>query len=110
MPRKGGGHYINLGQTTCRKLQIKAGDTLIAQFEIDNSPMQFEMPEALQAVLDTDPEAQKIFEQLTPGNQRGLAYLVNQVKSTDKQVDRALKVVEQIKSGTTSPKKIKFNR
>ena len=55
-------------------------------------------------VLDTDVEAHRIFHSLTAGNQRGLIYLVSQVKSGDKKVDRALKIVEKIKKGVTSPK------
>jgi hypothetical protein len=106
MPKKEGGHFINIGQTICKKLKIKEGSKVIATFEVDKTEYQFEMPEELKEVLDTDFEADKIFHSLTEGNQRGLIYLISQVKSSDKKIERALKIVEKIKSGITSPRVI----
>jgi uncharacterized protein YdeI (YjbR/CyaY-like superfamily) len=40
--------------------------------------------------MNTDQDAKKVFDGLTPGNQRGLMYLVRQPKLMDKQIDRAL--------------------
>jgi len=104
MPKKEGGHFINIGSTICKKLKIKEGSKVNAVFLVDNSEYQFEMPEELKEVLNTDPEADKIFHSLTAGNQRGLIYLVTQVKSSDKKIERALKIVERIKNGVTSPR------
>jgi uncharacterized protein YdeI (YjbR/CyaY-like superfamily) len=56
--------------------------------------------------LDTDDEANKIFHALTAGNQRGLIYLLSLVKSSDKKIERALKIAERIKQGITSPRLI----
>jgi Domain of unknown function (DUF1905)/Bacteriocin-protection, YdeI or OmpD-Associated len=70
MPKKEGGHFIVIGTPVCKKLKIKAGATVNASFKIDTTKYQFEMPEELQEVLDTDPKAKKIFAGLTPGNQR----------------------------------------
>jgi hypothetical protein len=106
MPKKEGGHFINIGSTICKKLKIKEGSKVTATFKIDNTEYQFEMPEELKEVLDTDPKADKIFHSLTEGNQRGLIYLVAQVKSSDKKIERALKIVEKIKNGITSPRLI----
>jgi uncharacterized protein YdeI (YjbR/CyaY-like superfamily) len=64
------------------------------------------MPEELKEVLDTDDEANKIFHTLTAGNQRGLIYLLSLVKSSDKKIERALKIAERIKLGITSPRLI----
>jgi uncharacterized protein YdeI (YjbR/CyaY-like superfamily) len=57
-------------------------------------------------VLASDPEADRVFHSLTEGNQRGLMYLVTQVKSSDKRIDRALKIADKIKQGITSPRVI----
>lgn len=104
MPKKEGGHFINIGSTICKKLKIKEGSKVKAVFSLDNSEYQFEMPEELKEVLNSDPEADHIFHALTEGNQRGLIYLVTQVKSSDKKIERALKIVERIKDGVTSPR------
>lgn len=104
MPKKEGGHFINIGLTICRKL--KEGSKVSATFSVDKTAYQFEMPEELKEVLDTDPKANEIFHSLTEGNQRGLIYLVSQVKSSDKKIERALKIVDRIKHGVTSPRLI----
>lgn len=104
MHKKEGGYFINIGSGICKKLNIRKGSKLTAAFSSDNSKYQFEMPEELQEVLDTDPEADSVFHSLTEGNQRGLIYLVVQVKSTEKRIDRSLRIAEKLKNGITSPK------
>ena len=47
-----------------------------------------------------------IFHALTEGNQRGVIYLVTQVKSSKKKVERALKISEKLKQGVTSARLI----
>jgi D-arabinose 1-dehydrogenase-like Zn-dependent alcohol dehydrogenase len=104
MHKKEGGHFIVIGTAVCKKLKIKAGATVSASFIIDTTAYQFKMPEELQEVLDTDHEAQKIFAALTPGNQRGLIYLVTLLKLTDKRIERALLVAKKIKAGIIVPR------
>jgi uncharacterized protein YdeI (YjbR/CyaY-like superfamily) len=57
-------------------------------------------------VLKTDTEAESIFKGLTDGNKRGLIYLVTQVKSIDKRIERSLKIAERLKLGIKSPREI----
>lgn len=106
MSKKEGGHFINIGSTVCNKLGIKEGSEVTATFRVDNSEYQFEMPVELKEVLDTDPEADRIFHSLTEGNQRCLMYLVTLMKSSDKRIERALKIVEKIKLGITSARAV----
>jgi Domain of unknown function (DUF1905)/Bacteriocin-protection, YdeI or OmpD-Associated len=106
MPKKEGGHFINIGLTICKKLKIKEGLKVLATFTVDKTEYQFAMPEELKEVFTTDPEADEIFHLLTVGNQRGLIYLVGQTKSRDKKIEKALKIAERIKNGITSPRKI----
>jgi Bacteriocin-protection, YdeI or OmpD-Associated/Domain of unknown function (DUF1905) len=104
MPKKEGGHFIIIGMPICRKLKLKAGSTVTASFKADNTDYQFDMPAELKEVLDTDPEAHRIFHALTAGNQRGLMHIVSLVKSADKRVERALNIAEKIKHGITAPR------
>jgi hypothetical protein len=106
MPRKEGGHFIIIGMTICKKLKLKAGTKVTAAFSIDTTEYQFEMPEEFREVLETDPEANEIFHSLTDGNKRGLIYLVAQVKSSDKKIERSLRITQRLKSGITSPRVI----
>ncbi|RYZ00400.1 MAG: hypothetical protein EOO11_01605, partial [Chitinophagaceae bacterium] len=100
------GYYIALGAPTLKKLNGKAGDRIEATLTRDEDPYQFAMPEELQEVLRTDPEADKLFHALTPGNQRGLMHVVDSVKSPDKRIERALRIATSIKAGVTSPMKV----
>jgi hypothetical protein len=106
MPRKEGGHIIALGGAKMKTLKLKAGAVVNVILEPDTSEYQFEMPEELTEVLKSDPEAYKVFHSLTQGNQRSLIYLVSQVKSPDKRIERALKIAEKIKHGVTSAMKV----
>ncbi len=106
MPKKEGGHFVNVGLAICKKLGLKEGAKVAASFSIDKTNYQFEMPDELKEVLATDGTAKKLFHSLSEGNQRGLMYLVTQVKSVDKRIERALKIVERLKNGVTSPRLI----
>ncbi len=102
--KKEGGHFINIGSVICKKLNIKVGSQVTAAFQVDKTEYQFDMPEELKEVLESDKEADRVFHSLTDGNQRGLMYLVSQVKSSDKRIERALKIAEKIKHGIVSPR------
>ncbi len=104
IPKKEGGHFINIGLKICKKLKIQEGSMISAEFSVDKTKYQFDMPNELKQVLKDDQKSKKIFEALSAGNQRGLIYLVSQVKSSSKKTERALKIAEKIKEGIISPK------
>lgn len=104
MPKKEGGYFINLGSTICKQLNLKEGDEIALTFTEDNSELQFEMPEEFSEVLYQDPDADAVFQTLTDGNKRGLIYVITLVKSSEKRIERALKVAEKLKLGITSPR------
>jgi Bacteriocin-protection, YdeI or OmpD-Associated/Domain of unknown function (DUF1905) len=106
MPKKEGGSYISIGSSVCKKLNLKLGDEVMLSFREDTTEYQFDMPEELTEVFYQDPDAFTIFEGLTDGNKRGLIYLVTMVKSSEKRIDRALKIVEKLKMGITKPQLI----
>jgi Bacteriocin-protection, YdeI or OmpD-Associated len=103
MKTKEGMYYVMIGSKYLRQLQLSVGKQVKATFIIDKSELQFPMPEELAEVLRTDPDAEVVFNRLTPGNKRGLMALVNMVKSMDKRIERALLIAEKIKKGVHSP-------
>jgi uncharacterized protein YdeI (YjbR/CyaY-like superfamily) len=106
MKTKEGMYYLMISAANLKKLKVKAGSTVKADIAIDTSELQFNIPEEFAEVIATDPAAKKIFDSLTPGNKRGLIALVNMVKSTDKKIERALKIATKIKVGITSPAQV----
>jgi bifunctional DNA-binding transcriptional regulator/antitoxin component of YhaV-PrlF toxin-antitoxin module len=103
---KEGMHYIMIASKYLKQLKIKPGSMVDAVIKKDESELQFHIPEEFNEVFATDPEAEKIFNTLTDGNKRGLISLVNMVKSSDKKIERALKIAERLKLGITAPQKM----
>lgn len=103
---KNGSHYVLIGKTLMKTLGLRNGAEVELTLKEDKSAYQFDMPESLQEVLDSDPDAAEIFAELTPGNQRGLIYLVSKVKSIDIQIQKALIIADCLKRGVTSPRDI----
>ncbi|HAN39077.1 MAG TPA: hypothetical protein DCQ29_09275 [Chitinophagaceae bacterium] len=100
------GYYFYIGKQLMQQLQVKAGDWVELHLQVDTTVYQFEMPEVFAEVLATDPAAADIFGTLTDGNKRSLMHLITQVKSIDKQIERALKIAQQLKAGVTSARVI----
>lgn len=91
------GYFITLNQTLAKKLSLQVGDEVRIIMSPDTSEYGMEMPEELQVTFDQEPEAYVYFTQQTPGKQRNLIYLVNQVKSTDARIKKALAIVTHLK-------------
>lgn len=106
MRNKEGNHFIMIGNQHLKALGLKAGNQVKALIKIDDTEIQFAIPEELTEVIATDPAAEKVFNSLSDGNKRGLAAIVNMVKSPDKRVERALLIAEKLKKGINSPAKI----
>ncbi len=103
-PRKSGGHFVMIGKGVMSKAGIEVGQELNLEVVEDTTEHQFEMPIALSEVLETDPDAHRAFKALTPGRKRGLMHMVGSLKSTDKQIEKALLIAENIKLGITDPR------
>lgn len=73
-------------------------DKITAEIELDNSKYGMEVPEELEALLEQDREGLKLFEEITPGQQRYIINYVDGVKSVQKRVDRAIMMIENLKT------------
>ncbi len=98
------GYYIMTGKGLLKEAGLEIGQTVEVKLEKDTTELKSLIPEALDAVLKSDFEAFEAFEKLRPGKKRTIIYLVTGVKSEQKQVERALKIMENIKIGITDPK------
>jgi len=106
MKKKEGNYFIYIGTKLVTQLKLNIGDDIQFELKKDTSEYQFHFPEELSEVLRTDQLAKDKFDSLTDGNKRGLIYLVNQVKSVDKKIERSLKIASQLRRGITSPRLI----
>ncbi len=92
------GFFILINQKVRTKLKLKEGSPVEVELTPDKSEYGLPMPEELSEMLHQDPEGNDWFKKLTPGKQRNLIYLVGQVKSSELRIQRALIVVEHLKS------------
>jgi len=97
MPSGTGEYIITVNKLKRDSVGIKVGDTVHVRLVIDTSKYGLPMPEEFRAVLDQDPEADRLFHALTPGKQRSLLYQANQKTDVDLRIHRALVIAEHLK-------------
>lgn len=94
--KKDGSRFFMVSAQLRREAKIGSGDPVKVSFRVVD-PNIVDVPEELQAVLDQDEDALKIWKKFTPGVQRGLSHYVNSVKNVDSRIKRALEIVEKSK-------------
>lgn len=95
MPRHGD-FFILLNERIMKQLNLKLNDQIIINIEKDNSEYGVPMPEELEVVLSQENQGSFYFHNLTPGNQRNLIYIVNQVKNVNSRMAKALAIVAHL--------------
>ena len=94
-------YLISFGKRYQKELGIFPSDYFELQLLEDTTKYGVEVPESLQAVMDSDLEGFDLFEQLTPGKKRSLIYYISRFKTQQTQVDKALMIFENLKLGVT---------
>lgn len=89
-------HYLLLNKVTVKKLRLHPGSNVHVSVEKDTSEYGMPMPEEMQVVMDQDDTARGFFDQLTPGKQRNLIYVVSKIKNPDKRINKALAIMEHL--------------
>lgn len=92
-----GAAYITLNKKRMKKFGVEKGDEVEVTLTEDNSKYGMEMPEELEALLEQDAEGARRFENITPGQQRYIIHYVSQVKSSQKKIDRAIMLINNLK-------------
>ncbi len=95
---KDGAYFILINRELRGKLGLEEGDEVEVSLEKDLSEHGMPMPEELQVMLDQEPAAAAVFDLLTPGKKRSLIYLVSKVKSVPSRINKALAIVEHLKT------------
>ena len=95
---------VTFGQTLQKELGIFLNDYFKLQFFKDESKYGVDMPEEMEAVLSSDPEAQGIFESFTAGKKRSLIYTIKRYKNSQTKIDKSLILSENLKRGITDQK------
>ena len=85
--------YILLSKKMLSAIGRRVGDTVTVRFRIADQNA-VEVPESLLAALRGDAQMQPLWDALTPGKQRSLAYRVGSAKSPETQARRIAEVFD----------------
>lgn len=89
--------YITVNNKRLTQLGLAFGDSVLIKLEIDSSEYGMEVPIELIELLQQDEIGNERFGQQTKGMQRYIIYYISQVKSSQKRIDRALFLIENLK-------------
>jgi len=93
-----GRHYVMFGKAAAKKLGIALGATVGMTFTLVSDD-DVEVPEELRLALAQEPEWRALWKKLTPGQQRGLAHMVNSAKRPETRAARAIDVMRRVEEG-----------
>jgi len=104
--KRKGNYQVMFSKQKQKDLDLAVGDSFQLQLIEDITKYGVEMPESLEAVLDSDPMALSIFKRLTDGKKRSIIYYIKRIKNVQTRVDKALIVTENLKLGVTDLKEL----
>jgi hypothetical protein len=96
--KKSGARYLSISQSMRKLAKLKPGDKVKVTFTIVD-PDKLELPEEMEAVLAQDEAGAKLWNKLTVGLQRSLVHYINSTKNVDLRIERALFLLNKVKSG-----------
>ncbi|MEO8649770.1 MAG: YdeI/OmpD-associated family protein [Acidobacteriota bacterium] len=92
-----GDYFITLNKQFRTLMGLRPGDSVRIRLTKDNSKYGMPMPAEFEEVLRQDAEGKRLFEALSPGDQRLMLKLVVFVKNVDGRIARALVGIELLK-------------
>lgn len=94
--------YITISKARMKDLDVSLGDSISINLEKDTSEFGMEVPIEFEELLRQDEFGLEKFKQLTKGKQRALLYLILQIKSSEKRIEKSIFFLENIKKTTTN--------
>ena len=92
-----GDYFITVSKKLRDKFGLGIGGTVTIELTKDESQFGMPMPEEFAEVLRQDAEGERLFDALSPGNQRLMLKLIDYVKDVDKRIIRSLVGLEILK-------------
>jgi hypothetical protein len=91
------GFFILINKDLVQKLGLRLDEEVMLKIEKDHSEFGHSVPESFEALLEQDHEGKRYFDQLTPGKQRSLIYIVGKVKNIDSQINKGMAILDHLK-------------
>jgi hypothetical protein len=99
----GGETVLGLTKAWRAAAGLKPGDTVAVEIDRDDAPREVEVPPALQAALDGDPEAKAAFDGLSFTHRKEYARWIAEAKREETRERRLAKALEMLREGTKTP-------
>jgi uncharacterized protein YdeI (YjbR/CyaY-like superfamily) len=96
-----GEYLFGLSRAAREQAGLQAGDTVTFTLELDDEPRTVEVPEALEAALASDAEAQTAFAALAYTHRKEFARWVAEAKRDETRDRRVTQTLEMLRSGQT---------
>jgi len=94
---KAGGAYILLNKKQMQTGGFNVEQTVNVSLQKDSSQYGMDVPKELHEVFKQDKIAKERFDKLAPGKRRYIIYYINQVKSSDLKIERAVRLIGNLK-------------
>ena len=94
---KEGGAYILLNKKQMQTGKFNAGQSVNVSLKKDTSEYGMDVPRELKEVFSQDKVGKERFDKLVPGKRRYIIYYVNMVKSSDLRIERAVRLIANLK-------------
>ena len=101
-----GRYMITFGKRYQKELGVYPNDYFQLQLFEDKSKYGVDMPEELEAVLQSDKEISDIFHSFTAGRIRSLIYTIARYKNSQTRIDKSLILAENLRKGIRDPKEL----
>ncbi len=89
---------ISLSAESRKNANVKGGDTVEIDVNLDTTPRTIEVPLELQKALDKNKSAKTKFENLAPSKKKAMALSVIEAKTEETKKRRIEKAIEQLTS------------
>jgi hypothetical protein len=89
--------YITISKARMKQLSVDRGDSVTITLKKDTSKYGMDVPEEFEELLNQDEYAKKRFESLSMGLQRAVIYVVAQLKSSQRRIDKSVFLMENLK-------------
>ena len=87
---------ISLSAEHRKNANVKGGDAIEINLELDTEPRTVEIPSDLQKALDKNNTAMVNFEKLSPSKKKAIVLTVEQAKTEETRIRRIDKAIEQL--------------
>jgi hypothetical protein len=99
----GGETWLGLTNAFREQAGLSPGDTVEVVIDRDDTPREVDVPPALQAALDGDPQARAAFDKLSFTHRREYARWVAEAKKDETRERRTARALELLRAGTKTP-------